>query len=73
MRTIFFVTAVMLTGLSLDMTAANAAAKTYPWCARYASSAGECSFDTFQQCLNDVSGIGGGCTSNPAYSGPGAR
>lgn len=45
-----------------------AAAPTYPWCARYSSSAGECSFDTFQQCLETLSGIGGVCQRNPGYS-----
>lgn len=46
-----------------------AAAPSYPWCARYATTAGECSFYTFQQCLETLSGIGGVCTSNPSYSG----
>jgi hypothetical protein len=73
MRTISLVTAIMVAGLSLDMTPAVAAAKVYPWCARYASTGGECSFDTFQQCLDDISGIGGGCTSNPSYTGHSAR
>jgi len=69
MRMIFFVTAMMVAGLSLDTTPAAAAAKVYPWCARYSSTGGECSFDTFQQCLDDIAGIGGGCTSNPSYRG----
>ena len=67
MRMAFFVGAAALAGLS---AAAPATAATYPWCARYSSSAGECSFQTRQQCLDDVSGIGGVCTQNPGYSGP---
>jgi hypothetical protein len=73
MRTIPLVAAMMVAGLSLETFPAVAAAKVYPWCARYSSTAGECSFDTFQQCLDDISGIGGGCTSNPSYSGRRAR
>jgi hypothetical protein len=72
MRTISLVV-MMVAGLSVDMISAASAAKVYPWCARYSSTAGECSFDTFQQCLDDISGIGGGCTSNPSYNGRSAR
>jgi hypothetical protein len=73
MRKTSVVTVMILANLALGMTPSFAAAKVYPWCARYSSTAGECSFDTFQQCLDDVSGIGGGCTSNPSYNGPPAR
>ena len=69
MRTIPLVAAMMVAGLALDLTPAAAAAKVYPWCARYSSTGGECSFVTFQQCLDDISGIGGGCTLNPSYNG----
>jgi len=74
MRTIFFTTAMLVASLSLDVTTpAATAANVYPWCARYASTGGECSFDTFQQCLNTISGIGGGCTANPSYRRRGDR
>ena len=46
------------------------AAISYPWCARYANTGGECSFNTFEQCLETLSGIGGVCTDNPGYQGP---
>jgi len=49
-----------------------AAAPTYPWCARYSSTGGECSFNTFQQCLDDISGIGGFCQANPSFTPPAA-
>ena len=49
-----------------------AAAISYPWCARYATSGGECSFNTYEQCMATLSGIGGSCTDNPGYSGPAA-
>ena len=48
------------------------AAISYPWCARYASSGGECSFNTYEQCMATLSGIGGVCTGNPGYTGPAA-
>ena len=45
-----------------------AAAPSYPWCARYSTSGGECSFNTFEQCEQTLSGIGGSCTQNPGYT-----
>ena len=69
MRTTALVTVMIVANLSLAV-APSFAAKVYPWCTRYSSTAGECSFDTFQQCLDTLSGIGGGCTSNPSYNGP---
>jgi Protein of unknown function (DUF3551) len=56
--------------ISGSMPKAAAAAPTYPWCARYANTSGDCSFDTFQQCLDTLSGIGGVCQENPSYNGP---
>ena len=42
-----------------------AQAQNYPWCAQYSGDGGmNCGFTTFQQCLADVSGIGGFCTQN---------
>jgi hypothetical protein len=39
-----------------------AEAQSYPWCAQYSGDGGmNCGFTTFQQCLADVSGIGGFC------------
>lgn len=67
MRSTFFVGALLLSGLSL--TTAASAAYVYPWCAKYAATGGACSFDTFQQCLDDISGKGGVCSSNPSLSG----
>jgi Protein of unknown function (DUF3551) len=69
MRMALFAGAAVLAGFGASAVPA-AAAPTYPWCARYSSSAGECSFQTFEQCQADIAGIGGGCTQNPAYSGP---
>jgi Protein of unknown function (DUF3551) len=53
----------------------RAEAQNYPWCSYYDSLGGEnCGFTTFQQCQENVSGIGGFCEPNtqyqPAPSGP---
>ena len=53
-------------------SATPAAAASYPWCARYSTSGGECSFNTLEQCMATLSGIGGYCYENPAYRGPDA-
>ena len=47
----------------------SAQAQNYPWCAQYGTGMGgmNCGFTSFQQCLADVSGIGGFCTQNSTY------
>ncbi len=52
---------------------APAAAREYPWCARYDWSTRNCGFVSFQQCLATISGIGGRCEINPMYNGPQRR
>ena len=44
--------------------------QSYPWCSQYSarSEARDCSFYTFRQCLETVSGVGGYCFANPAYA-----
>jgi len=69
--------------LVFGITAAAAAfgtaaeAQNYPWCAQYSGSAGgamNCGFSTYQQCMADVSGIGGFCIQNNTYqASPGAH
>ena len=41
----------------------------YPWCSRYAEPTGvtSCSFNTYGQCMQMVSGIDGYCYRNPSY------
>ncbi len=46
---------------------APAAAREYPWCARYDWTTTNCGFVSFQQCLATISGIGGRCEQNPRY------
>jgi hypothetical protein len=50
----------------------RAEAQNYPWCAQYSGGDGgmNCGFTTFQQCLADVSGIGGFCVQNSTYQPP---
>ena len=68
MRLSFLALAALVIGASASPASA---AITYPWCTRYANTGGECSFNTFEQCLATLSGIGGVCTSNPGYTATG--
>ena len=71
MRMMPFVATAVLVGLALPITPA-AAAPSYPYCSRNATTAGDCSFNTFQECLEYLNGVGGACVPNPSYSGPAA-
>jgi Protein of unknown function (DUF3551) len=46
---------------------------SYPWCSRQtngpSASATSCYFSSHAQCVTTISGIGGWCYQNPAYSG----
>ncbi len=57
-----------MTALAPEMlaTPAQAAMRPYPWCARYMmrGSVYNCGFVSFEQCLANVSGIGGFCVQN---------
>jgi hypothetical protein len=48
-------------------TGTSAKAQDYPWCANYTKGSTSCSFVTFEQCMADVSGIGGFCERNTMY------
>jgi Protein of unknown function (DUF3551) len=46
----------------------SAEAQNYPWCADYSPDNGEnCGFSTYQQCMQNVAGIGGSCERNTQY------
>ena len=47
-------------------------AQNYPWCSINSGALGgeNCGFTTFQQCLDNVSGIGGFCQPNTQYQPP---
>jgi hypothetical protein len=62
---------LLLSALSLfaawAATGTSARAQDYPWCANYTKGSTSCSFVTFEQCMADVSGIGGFCERNTSY------
>jgi hypothetical protein len=67
MRTIVAVVAAAAALMLLAPHAGNA--RDYPWCANYNDKYGarNCGFDTWEQCLATVSGIGGFCNQNPSF------
>jgi len=69
MRPLLFALAIFI---GMAAFASCAKAQNYPWCALYSSSAGgsNCGFSTYQQCMDDVSGIGGFCQQNNTYVPP---
>lgn len=68
MKTLFCLLGI-LAGMSVIGTSAHA--QNYPWCAYYGKDSGtNCGFTTFEQCLADVSGIGGFCEPNTLYQPP---
>ncbi len=56
-------------GAAASSGVSPAAAQNYPWCAVYSMRGGgtNCGFETFEQCMATVSGIGGFCTRNTMY------
>jgi hypothetical protein len=59
--------------LSSATTAAGQSARSYPWCAIYytidSNGTPSCTFDTRQQCMETISGLGGLCVENLYYHG----
>jgi hypothetical protein len=68
---LLFIAAALL-GESIGASAQSA--RSYPVCAIYygidATGTPSCSFDTRQQCMETISGIGGFCIDNQYYHGP---
>ncbi len=62
--------------LPSETTASAQSAGSYPWCAIYyrmdAGGTPSCYFDTRQQCMETISGIGGLCVENQYYHGAAA-
>src|SRR6266478_10081524 len=60
--------------LASETAASAQSAGSYPWCAIYytidSNGTPSCSFDTRQQCMETISGIGGFCVENQYYHGP---
>jgi len=66
MRVLILVGAFIVGAAAMSLPAY---AQNYPWCAHYDADGGEinCGFSTFEQCLQDVRGIGGFCMRNNTY------
>jgi hypothetical protein len=66
MKASLFMSAALL-GIAGISTHADA--QNYPWCAYYAvgDEARNCGFVTYEQCMVNVSGIGGYCARNTQY------
>jgi hypothetical protein len=66
MKAFLFVSALLaaIAGISTHADAQN-----YPWCAYYTvgDEARNCGFVTYEQCMANVSGIGGYCARNTQY------
>jgi hypothetical protein len=62
--------ATSLIGGTLDASAQSA--YDYPICSvsQARSGARSCYYSNYEQCMATMSGIGGYCTTNPAYRGP---
>ncbi len=59
--------AIIFTVAALSLTTVNARADG-PWCSDYFNGNGtNCGFHTHEQCMANISGIGGSCVRNPAY------
>lgn len=74
MRNLLVAAAALGALASIGMTPSPAQARDYPFCikgADYDSSLGDCSFDTYQQCLATASGRRAYCDTNPFYVDPG--
>jgi hypothetical protein len=65
MRLLLILCAVALLG-------GTAKAQNYPWCAMYnvGDEAVNCGFDSFEQCMESVRGMGGYCKANNTYKPP---
>ena len=65
MRSILAISAILVA-----FSAAPAAARDYPWCARTSSNGfnGDCSFTSYNQCMATVSGQRGECLQNPRFA-----
>ena len=69
MKAFLFVSALLA---SIAGIGTHADAQNYPWCAYYAvgDEARNCGFVTYEQCMANVSGIGGYCARNTQYVPP---
>jgi Protein of unknown function (DUF3551) len=60
----------MVAAILALVVAGAPAARAGAWCAWYDPYTYNCGFNTFQQCLDTISGAGGYCARNVWASGP---
>ncbi|QWG16458.1 DUF3551 domain-containing protein [Bradyrhizobium sediminis] len=73
MRKFFLAAVAVGTMVSIDMTPSPVQARDYLFCIKgdiYDSPVGDCSFDTYEQCLATASGRLAYCDVNPFYAYP---
>ena len=73
MRNLLLAAAALGALASAGMTPSPVQARDYPFCikgADYDSSLGDCSFDSYQQCLATASGRRAYCDANPFFVYP---
>ena len=73
MRRFFSATVIVGAIASIGMAPSPVQARDYPFCIKgddYVSATGDCSFDTYQQCLATASGRRAYCDANPFYAYP---
>jgi hypothetical protein len=73
MRKSLLAALVLGAAIAIGMAPDAAQARDYPFCIKgggYESSVGDCSFDTYQQCLATASGRFDYCDVNPFYAYP---
>ena len=73
MRNLFLAAVVVGTLALIGMTPSPVRARDYPFCIKgdfYDSPIGDCTFDTYEQCLATASGRKAYCDANPFFAYP---
>ena len=73
MKSVLALAIAIIVWSAVDTTPVMAQGRSYAWCAIYSGRAmggsKSCSFNSFEQCRAQVSGIGGFCQPNYYYAG----
>ena len=72
MRLVLWLVAIAVAGAVGPRESFAQSTYEYPICSVYSDKSGatSCYYQTYEQCMATVSGIGGHCYQNPAYRGP---
>ena len=67
-----FAAIATLAAIAMAAAATSARAQNYPWCALYGTPYSDtaCGFVSYEQCMENVRGIGGFCQRNDWYRPP---